>query len=260
MQSDGLANAALYDQLLALEWVQQNIHLFGGDPNRVTVAGEASGGGAIMHLITSFGGLSGPPPFQQAVLQSPEFQLLPGSHQQEQVFDDFLSLLNASSIEEVRQLPSSDLIAASKKQVADSAYAFVTYGPVVDGLITPALPGKLFLQGSYDKNLKILVGYNADEGLAFAYPDFAVSDYEDIISSYFPDLSPAVADYITNTLYPPVFDGSHGYTDETTRIALTYSEYAFDCNAVYLDKAFDNNTYAYIFSIPNALHGDGKSS
>ena len=213
-----------------------------------------------MHLITAFGGLSGPAPFQQALLQSPEFQLLPGSYQQEQVFDDFLSLLNVSSIEEARQLPSSALIAASKKQVTDSAYAFVTYGPVVDGLITPALPGKLLLQGSYDKNLKIMVGYNADEGLAFAYPDYAASDYEEIISSYFPDLDPAVADYITNILYPPVFDGSHGYTDEISRIALTYSEYIFDCNAVYLDKAFDNNTYAYIFSIPPALHGSGKSS
>ena len=37
--SDGTANAGLYDQRLALEWVRQNIHLFGGDPHRVTVIG-----------------------------------------------------------------------------------------------------------------------------------------------------------------------------------------------------------------------------
>ena len=48
----GVSNVALYDQRLALEWVQRYIHLFGGDPDDVTVIGESAGGGSIMHLIT----------------------------------------------------------------------------------------------------------------------------------------------------------------------------------------------------------------
>ena len=71
LQSDGTANAGLYDQRLALEWVEKNIHLFGGDPCRVTVLGESAGGGSIMHQITAHGGLKGPAPFQQAIMQSP---------------------------------------------------------------------------------------------------------------------------------------------------------------------------------------------
>lgn len=211
-----------------------------------------------MHLITAFGGLAGPVPFQKAILQSPEFQLLPGSLQQEQVYDDFLSRLNVSTLAEVRQLPSDKLIQASKQQVTDSAYSFVTYGPVVDGLITPALPGKLFLQGSYDKNLTVMVGYNAQEGLAFAYPDYDSDHYEDIVSAYFPDLDPSIADYLTNVLYPPVYDGSKPYVDETTRIALTFSEYEFDCNTVFLANAFPGKAYSYVFSIDTALHGAGE--
>lgn len=44
-------------------------------------------------------------------------QLMAGSYQQEQVFDAFLKLLNVSTIQEARQLPSSALITANLIQV-----------------------------------------------------------------------------------------------------------------------------------------------
>jgi len=50
---DAPLNRGVLDWLLALEWVQRNIRFFGGDPARVTIAGQSAGGGAVLTLLGS---------------------------------------------------------------------------------------------------------------------------------------------------------------------------------------------------------------
>ena len=161
-QEDGTANAGLYDQRFALEWVQKYISKFGGDPSRVTVFGESAGGGSIMHQITAYGG-DRPVPFQQAIPQSPGFAPIVSNNQQEQILDDYLALLNVTSIEEARQLSFEALATANTIQVGGANYGSFVYGPAVDGDFVPALPGELLLHGQYAKDVKVMVGHNADE-------------------------------------------------------------------------------------------------
>ena len=61
---NGVVNAALYDQQFALKWVQKNIHLFGGDCSKVTIAGESAGGGSVMLQAMAYGGRQEPSLFK----------------------------------------------------------------------------------------------------------------------------------------------------------------------------------------------------
>ena len=58
-------------------------------------------------------------------------------------------------------------------------------------------------------------------------------------------------------MYPAVFVSTQaqGYTNNIDRASALVAELSFTCNTFYLDKAFKNQTYAYLFSAPPALHG-----
>lgn len=60
-------NQGLKDQAMALQWIQKNIHHFGGDPSQVTIFGESAGGLSVgMHLLSPMSsGL-----FNKAIIQS----------------------------------------------------------------------------------------------------------------------------------------------------------------------------------------------
>jgi carboxylesterase type B len=160
--SGGVANAALYDQRLALKWVKDNIAKFGGNPHEITVLGESAGAGSIMHQITAFGGQQ-EALFQRAIVQSPALRSVVSNVQQEGYYQNFLRLANASSFEELQNLPYERVQTANVLQVQNSSYGTFTYGPVVDGIIAPQLPAQLLAKGQFHKNISVIAGHNSLE-------------------------------------------------------------------------------------------------
>ena len=60
-------NAAMFDQLMALQWIKDNIAQFGGNPDNITIFGESAGAASVsLHLLSPLSRNL----FNQAVMQS----------------------------------------------------------------------------------------------------------------------------------------------------------------------------------------------
>ncbi|OBT60805.1 hypothetical protein VE03_09894 [Pseudogymnoascus sp. 23342-1-I1] len=264
LAKDGSANVGLYDQKLALEWVQQNIHLFGGDAEQVTVMGESAGASSIMHHITAYGGKRGNAPFQRAILQSPGWLPSKAAAANENIFQQTLSIASAitkkkiTTLTGLRSLNSSELYLVNAAVVGLSPYGSFTYGPTVDGDYVPELPGQLLLNNKFDKSVEVMTAHNANEGILFATP-FAKNntDMATYLKSAVPSLDDTALDVLLYSVYPVIFDGSYDYTDQFERAAAIVGEGFFSCNTRYLEAAFGEKSYSYLFDgVNRGFHGE----
>ena len=128
-----------------------------------------------------------------------------------------------------------------------------------DNDYVPDLPGRLLQQGRFDHELSILTGHDKDEGSRFIQSTLVAN--ESSYAAYLKTLITPLAtndsalNYITQVLYPPIFDGSQGYTTQAERNNLTIADAIFVCNTRFLTQAdFRPQTYAYQCSAPPGLH------
>lgn len=252
---EGVLNAGLYDQRFALRWIQDHIHLFGGDKRRVTVFGESAGGGSIMHHITAYGGRA-PPLFNQAVPQSPAYFPYRSPQDQEKAFRKFLDQSNVTSLAEARKLRSDVLVRANAKTIGVAQpYTAPIYGPTPDGGLVKEDPKVLLRRGEFDRSIKLVISHNSDEGLVLVPAVHTDEEYETLIKHILTRANSSTIDYIIKTLYPPMSNESTGwYTNNYQRAAQTAGDIIIDCNAAALESAYKENSYAYFFDVLPGVH------
>ncbi|MFB5762815.1 carboxylesterase/lipase family protein [Paenibacillus medicaginis] len=163
---DLVSNAGLLDQIAALQWVQENIREFGGDPDNVTIFGESAGAMSIAALLAmpAARGL-----FRKAILQSGASQVL-NPKNAAGLAAAFLHELgvDASSRERLSTLPTEVIAAAGFKlyEKFGSSGVAMLFQPVIDGSSLPEEPQKAIEQGAA-QDVAIMIGTNRDEGAYF---------------------------------------------------------------------------------------------
>ncbi|KAI0096209.1 putative lipase [Nemania sp. FL0031] len=210
LEAEGSENAGLRDQRLAIEWVHDHIDQFGGNPDKITIFGQSSGGLAVGMQIMAYGA-SKPVPFHQGICESQANE--PGItgnftiNAMQLVVDtvgcNTSSLHSAETVTCLRDFDMGTLLNASiATYSADISHNIGDiWLPVVDGDFLPAAPSQLIKEGRF-ANVTAMIGW-CDNDLT-AFTDTSITTGEQVhafIQAYIPTMTSANVDKFLS-LYP----------------------------------------------------------
>lgn len=132
------SNLGLRDQIAALEWVRDNIAAFGGDPQRVTIAGQSAGSMSVSLLLLS---RQTWPLYRGAIMQSGAVSLIHDREHSQRVARRYAELLdlNQGDLDKLRQIDVATLLEVQTR-IGKEERNSIPAAPWYDGDL---LPGSL---------------------------------------------------------------------------------------------------------------------
>jgi para-nitrobenzyl esterase len=234
-------NYALMDMIAAISWVKKNIQVFGGDPDRITIAGQSAGSASVNCLLASprshglFQGAIGES--GSLVLENPLLRMNSLSTAEKEGLR-IAAKLNAADLKSLRALSADDL--------QKNAGGF--FAPIVDGYIMPASVAEIYKKDQ-QMHVPLLTGWNGDEGFLFG-----ISSKEDFArqATAFGADSNLFRKYFPSTSDSESIESQIAFAVDKT-IALSQYQWALKQN--------ENNqakTYLYIFKRKPPATGEKK--
>lgn len=255
LNSTDSLNVGLKDQRLALEWVQQNIQYWGGDPDRVTIFGQSSGALSVTLQVLAYGGTR-PSPVHGALIESTALEPNMTSSLTSEVFAELAVQAgcadggDSQSIETIdclRNLTLEELWNATLTNY--DTWSAVTDGdiwlPGVDGSFIPAAPSDLVRTGDFTQ-MPIVVGWTRNDATLFTPGTIKTNnDSREFVGSYYPFLSEDNFETLMG-LYP-VSDFSVNTTAnlsaEFYRSAEMFRDILLTCPSFYFGHAMASKYY-----------------